>query len=203
MVKRRFEVGPTPKTDHPMFKKFGMGESQSTDDPGGIVDAGEADHETEKREADAQPLRAAKPSKGKPAQEATGVVGNARAAGAQDGAFLRVQIRMGVPKVFARRLKLLCTKHGITEDYALKWLSDQSVSKMDRVDITAISPSPAALKIKGSVRHKTVLADPSLIDQFRALHDPLDAYTVEECMFHIYVAAFTTALDELDQRLSK
>lgn len=208
MPKRRFEVGPTPKTDHPMFQKFGMGD---TDEEAKSLIGGDADPVGNAggdaigggKDLRAKPSTAAR-SKAEPVKRKSGqATTDGVAAGKKDAAFIRVQIRTGVPKAFAPRLAEICAAGGITEDYALKWLSDQAVSGMDKVDIATIAVSPAGLKIAGRAGQRTVLTESSLIDQFRATHDPLDAYSVEECLSHIYVAAFSTALDELAKRLKK
>lgn len=186
MTKRRFQIGETPKTDSPLFNKLTIGEDivQATPEP--IVAPAVGDQASpalSPKSKDKIPRVRAKPD-----AETTSALG-------------KVHVRVGVPESLEVRFHELCSTGGIAQEYAYNWLASRSMTLLSDVDIAIVKVDGLTPKMSRPPRYKTLTADQTMIDRFRARHDPLDALSDAACLRYLYVAAFEMVLGEMADRL--
>jgi hypothetical protein len=185
MTKRRFDIGVKPTPSSPMFEKPGKPEINIGQ---GSSKAIESSNQTK-----VGPANTAKPKKAESMDLTTSA--------SKKQAFVKSHIRVGVSTSLSGQLNELCKAGGFTEEYALHWLLPQTSKRMADVNITTMMISTASLELEEPTKKKWVQVDSETLAKFRAVHDPLDAFSIAFCLRHIHLAAFAIALEDLAARL--
>jgi len=194
MSEKRFEIpDDIDEPDSPIFKKLTVRGIAATSAPAGNV-AAEAD------KGPVEPrMEAEKPARPEPKAKPKGQ----SVKQPKSGDFTRSYLKAGIPRSLSTRVRELCDRGGFTEDYALNWLLPKATQAMSDVDMKAMpSPLPAPDMMEPTQR-KWLQVDTGVLEEFRATHDPLEAYSTADCLRHIYMAAFSAALDQLADKLNK
>ena len=193
MSKKRFSIEDIDEPDNPIFRKLTVRGTGATPAEAENV-APEADKSpvepSVEAETPAQPAPRAKPTGQAVKQQKT-------------GEFARSHIKVGIPKSLSPRVKELCDRGGFTEEYALNWLLPRAAQAMSDVDVKAIKSPLTAPDMMEPAQKKWLQVDTGTLAEFRAVHDPLEAYSTADCVRHIYVPAFSAALDQLAAKLKR
>ena len=193
MSKKRFSIEDIDEPDSPLFKKLTVRGTAATS----------AAPENAAPEADKSPVEpgveAEKPARPEPKAKPKGQAVKQP----KTGEFTRSYLKAGIPRSLSTRVRDLCDRAGFTEEYALNWLLPRATQAMSDVDVKAMpSPLPAPDMMEPT-RRKWLQVDTGVLEEFRATHDPLEAYSTADCLRHIYMAAFSAALDQLAEKLNK
>ncbi|WP_375263492.1 hypothetical protein [Palleronia sp.] len=193
MSKKRFSIEDIDEPDSPIFKKLTVRGTAATS----------AAAENVAPEADKSPMEAGVEAE-KPARPEPKVKPKGQAVKQpKTGEFARSYLKAGIPRTLSTRVRDLCDRGGFTEEYALTWLLPKATQAMSDVDVKAMpSPLPAPDMMEPTQR-KWLQVDTGVLEEFRATHDPLEAYSTADCLRHIYMAAFRAALDQLADKLNK
>lgn len=115
--------------------------------------------------------------------------------------FIIVPFTAGVPAQHASRHKDILSASSMSEAYLMDYLFPRAIKLMEAIDMKSITVETDGPKTIDPVRSKRLKIKTSMLDKFRAAHDPLEVFKIVDCVRYIYIAAFDVALNELAAKL--
>lgn len=112
-----------------------------------------------------------------------------------------VPFKAGIPAQLASRQKEILSASSMSEAYLMDYLFSRAIKLMETIDMQSVIVERDGPTTLEPFRSKRLIINASMLDNFRAAHDPLEVFKIVDCVRYIYIAAYDVALNELPAKL--